>query len=409
MAASVSSSGRPRLLFVCHRFPYPPTKGDKIRAWHVLSHLSEHYDICLATFLDDPADRQHIAKLKTKTAALFIRRIDPRRAKVRAGLSLVRGEPLSFGYYRDPRMVAWIARQRQQAFAAEFAFSSSMAPYLRGGKAPRFIDFCDLDSAKWSAYGKSGRLPMRLLHSYEGRALAKAEAQLISMATRSYFVSPEEAALARALPGAAPERVDWFKNGIDTDYWRADAGFRRIRPGFDIVFTGMMDYQPNVDAVTTFAKTVWPRLRALHPRLTFGIVGARPTKAVLDLADLPGITVTGRVEDTRPFLAAAKVAVAPMRVARGLQNKVLEAMAMGTPVMASTAAVTGTGAMAGTHLLVADTADEMVTTLAGLLADPSTAHRLGQEATAFVRTHYQWADTLERLHAVLPQKAAIAA
>lgn len=395
-------TGRPRALFLCHRIPYPPDKGDKIRSYHLLRFLAERYDVSLGCFVDDPEDMIHRRHVEALCDLTLLRPLNPKWARIKSAAGLATGEALTMRYYRDRAMASWVKAQRALGPVVEIGFSSSMAPYLRGARAPVLMDLVDADSAKWSAYAQEGGLLSQLIYGREARCLAKVEASIVERAARTYLVSPEEASLVRALPGVDADKVDWFRNGIDTDYWRADARFDRLAPGFDIVFTGAMDYRPNIDAVTWFLKEVWPALTARYGALRFGIVGARPGPAITQFDAMPGVTVTGRVADMRPYLASARVAVAPLRIARGVQNKVLEAMAMGTPVVASTGGVTGTGAVPGTHLLVADTPKETVAAIGSLFDDSQRALALGAAAGQYIRDQYPWADTLARLAPALP-------
>ena len=353
--------------------------------------------MALGAFVDDPEDMVHRRMLKDLCVATYFPTLSPGIAKVKAAQGLLTGQPLSLAYYRHRGMRRFVARQRARGIAAEVAYSSAMAPYLKGAAVPTFQDFVDADSAKWTAYGKKGSPLKRFIYGREGRLLAKAEARFVAQADRTFLVSPEEAATLRARPGVEGGKVDWYRNGVDTDYWRADGQFKRLNRAVDVVFTGAMDYSPNVEAVLWFAKKVWPSLVAQTPGLTFVVVGAKPARAITALDGKAGISVTGRVPDVRPYLAAARVAVAPLRIARGVQNKVLEAMAMGTPVVASTGGMTGTAASPGEQLLVADTPEETVRALMSVLDDPDMAIKMGAAGSHFIREHYRWRENVRRL------------
>ncbi|MEM9421970.1 MAG: TIGR03087 family PEP-CTERM/XrtA system glycosyltransferase [Pseudomonadota bacterium] len=389
-------SSRQRLLLLCHRIPYPPDKGDKIRAFHLLQFLAERYDVCLGAFVDDPDDMVHRRHLKELCADTCFVPISPIWGKLRSLAGLVTAQPLSLSYYRHHGMRRWVGRQRARGVVAEIAYSSGMAPYLKGARAPAIQDFVDADSAKWAAYGKKGSPFHRFIYHREAKLLARAEARFVHRAQRTFLVSPEEAATLRAHAKVDSARVDWYRNGVDTEYWRADGDFHRLPARVDVVFVGAMDYPPNVEGVLWFVKNVWPVLRKKMPSLQFSIVGPKPVPAITSLDGRANITVTGKVPDVRPYLAAARLAVAPLRIARGVQNKVLEAMAMGTPVVASIGANTGMGAIPDEHLLVGDTPEEMVQAIHRILEGPDFALRLGAAASRFVRANYQWEDTLAR-------------
>jgi sugar transferase (PEP-CTERM/EpsH1 system associated) len=393
---------RPRVLYLCHRIPYPPNKGDKIRSYNTLRHLSARYDVTLAAFVDDAEDLVHRQALSEYARTIYLRPIDTRRV-ISAGLRAVRRrEAVSLAYYHDPKMVSFIREARRSGFAAEIGFSSAVAPFLRGSPSPVLLDFADVDSAKWAAYAQAASGPKAVFYRREARLLARLEAGATRFADWTFLCSPEEAQVLRQVPGADGRRVDWFRNGVDLDYFRADAAFQRLGAATDVVFTGAMDYRPNVEAMTYFATNVWPMVRAQIPHARLTIVGARPARPVRDLDGRVGIRVTGSVPDVRPYLAAAKVVVAPLQIARGIQNKVLEAMAMEVPVVATTAALTGIGAVAGQHVVAADKPMEMAAAVAALINAPERSLELGRAGADFIRRNYRWSDALARLDAALP-------
>ena len=391
---------RPRALFVCHRLPFPPDKGDKIRSWRLLGLLRERYDVALGAFVDDEADWKHERVLRAACADLLLLPLRPKVKLARAARSLPGGS-LTASVYRDPRLSAWIAGQRGAGPAVEVAFSSAVAPSLFGGQAPLLLDMVDVDSAKWSAYAETERWPVSVPYGIEGRRLARLEADATRRATATFLVTPEEADLARALPGAAPDRIDWWANGVDTDVFRPGA-VPPARGACDVVMTGAMDYRPNADAAVRLARDVLPLLRDARPGTTLALVGARPVRRVERLADLPGVTVTGRVPDIRPWLLGAKVAAAPLTVARGVQNKVLEAMAAGLPIVASAGAAAGSGAEQGKHLLVADGPRETAEAILRILSDQGLAAELGTASRALAERDFGWEARLQRFARYLP-------
>ena len=394
------SGGRGRALLLCHRIPYPPDKGDKIRSWRLFGALAERYDVALGAFVDDEADWQHEAFLCARCAALCLRPAARRPGPLRAARALASGAPLSFATHEDQSMNAFVAEQRAAGLRVEAAFSAQMAPYLEGADAPVVTDLCDADSAKWAAYAEKRSGPMRWLYAREARLVAREEAAATHRG-RTFLVTPEEASVLRAQEGVNPSAIDHYRNGVDTEHF-APGVVPPAKGGPEIVLTGAMDYAPNADAARFFAEDVLPRVRDQAPGVRFGIVGARPTSSVQALAS-SSVVVTGRVPDVRPYLEAARVAVAPLTVARGVQNKVLEAMASGTPVVASLGAATGTGARPGEHLLVADGADATAAAVLRLLQDGALAERLARTARAKVVAEDDWTATLQRLRDALPR------
>lgn len=335
------------VLFLAHRIPFPPDKGDKIRSYHLLRHLAGRYRVCLGAFVDDPSDLQYEAPLRTLCQEVRLFPIRPRARRL-ASLSALLGDgPLSVRYYRDRRMSRWIESVRQRGRPnAVVTCSSTMARFVAGREwsgVARIADFVDVDSEKWRQYAESAPLPLSWLYAREARALLAYERRIATSFSRTLFVSQSEAALFAARVPEAAQRVGYLSNGVDADYFDPARPFPDPYPagGPVIVFTGAMDYRPNVEAVTWFAETILPRIARQRPDARFWIVGNRPSRVVFELGKREGVTVTGRVPDVRPYLGHASVVVAPLRIARGLQNKVLEALAMARPVVCTTAAAEG--------------------------------------------------------------------
>lgn len=384
------------LLLLVHRIPYPPNKGDKIRSYHLLKHLAKDYRVHLATFVDDPADWQHVPHVEAMCASSHFAGLNPALARVRSLGALVKGRSLSLDYYRDATLQRWVD-QTVAAHGIEriLVFSSAMAQYAENHPgARRVVDFCDVDSDKWRQYAEKKAWPVSWLYRHEANQLLSYERRVAREYDASLFVSAPEAELFRSLAPESIGKIGFFNNGVDTEYFSPELGHANpYQPGERaIVFTGAMDYWPNVDAVQWFASAIFPALRARHGDLRFYIVGARPTAAVQALAQHEGVTVTGTVPDVRPYIAHAKVAVAPLRVARGIQNKVLEAMAMATPVVVSPQALEGIDAVPGTELVLAEDAADFVEAVSALLCVPE--HGIGKAARARVERQYSWPSNL---------------
>jgi sugar transferase (PEP-CTERM/EpsH1 system associated) len=384
------------LLLLIHRMPYPPNKGDKIRSYHLLKHVAQRYRVHLGTFVDDPADWQHVPTVQAMCASSHFASLNPALARVRSLGALARGRSLSLDYYRDAGMARWVD-QTVAAHGIErvLVFSSPMAQYAdkyRGAR--RVIDFCDVDSDKWRQYADKKSWPMSWLYRHEARRLLAYEREVASRWDASLFVSGPEAELFRRLAPESEAKIGHFSNGVDTDYFSPHhAHASPYAPGERaLVFTGAMDYWPNVDAVQWFAGEIFPQLRARFADLRFYIVGSRPTPAVQALAQQAGVVVTGTVPDVRPYIAHASVAVAPLRIARGIQNKVLEAMAMATPVVVSPQALEGIDAVPGTELVLAPDAAGFVQAVASLLEQQE--HAMGPAARARVERQYSWPSNL---------------
>lgn len=334
------------LLLLTHRIPYPPNKGDKIRSFNLLKHLSTRYRVHLGTFVDDPDDWRHVEAVRALCGETYFAALQPRLARLRSLTALGRGQPLTLAYYRDAALQAWAEQVlARYAIRRVLVFSSAMAQFIRGPRyrhLHRVIDFVDVDSDKWLQYSRSQSWPWNWLYRREGRALLRFEQAIAGEFAASVFVSAQEAKLFRRLAPAAA-RISFAGNGVDTDFFDPALPYPNPYP-MDapvLVFTGAMDYWANVDAVCWFASSVFPAVRQALPTAQFAIVGARPAAAVCRLQQWPGVQVIGAVPDVRPYLAHARAAVAPLRIARGIQNKVLEAMAMAKPVVVTAAAADG--------------------------------------------------------------------
>jgi sugar transferase (PEP-CTERM/EpsH1 system associated) len=392
------------LLYLVHRMPYPPNKGDKVRSYHLLKHLVSQHRVFLGTFIDDPADEPYIDTLRALCAGLHVARLDPRSAKLRSLRGLLQGDALTLGYYRDAGLSQWVARTLgANDIRTAVVFSSSMAQYVEHVPDLRvLIDFVDVDSAKWTDYAKARHWPASWLYQREGATLLAYERAVAATVHRSFFVTDKEVELFNRLAPECAEHVQAMGNGVDTTFFATDP--ERINP-FDadeipIVFTGAMDYWPNADAVTWFAQEVLPTLRSQWPAVRFSVVGRSPSPEVRALAG-DAVRVTGTVPDVRPWLQHAAVVVAPLRLARGVQNKVLEAMAMSCPVVAATRCAETIDAEVGVHLVAASTAADYVREINGLLSERDRATALGCAARSRVVTRYGWTAQLSTLDAHL--------
>jgi len=387
------------ILFLAHRVPFPPDRGDKIRAFNVLRYLSRHKRVHLIAFADDPADLKHRSGLNKVTASREI--IWRGKGQVAAGVqALIGRRPFSLTAFDNPELRnAVTAALAKRSIDTIYVFSSQMAQYLPAKPRQRVVmDFVDMDSAKFATYGKTTRGFTGWMMRREARMLAQFEKAVAARADASLFVSEAEAALFRERTGA--ERVHAVENGIDTVTYDPAARFAQMEAVAPlIVFTGQMDYRPNIEGVSWFAEAVFPHIRLRHPEAQFAIVGRKPDAAVQALAKIDGVTVTGEVPDVRPWLAAASVVVAPLKLARGVQNKVLEAMAMARPVVASPAAATGIDH--GGTIEIGAGVGGMADAVNALIADRVRGVELGKAARQRVIDLYGWDAKLAALDPIM--------
>ncbi len=395
------------ILFLCHRVPWPPNRGDKIRSYHILRALSALAPVHLACFADSEGTGQSSDAAGLTLASCEIAD-QPRPMWLNGLRALSSGKPVSLTAFESRDIREFVKHTIvDRDISSIFVFSGQMAQYIPDDFSGRIVmDFVDVDSAKFESYAATGTGPMQWVHKREARLLAEFEKTIAHRVDHSLFVSEAEAALFRDRSGIASSRIQAMGNGIDLDFYNpANVVPAEGEPGCPmILFTGQMDYPPNVEAVSSFCREAMPRIRQAHPYVVFAIVGRAPKAEVRDLDGLNGTRVVGEVDDIRSWLKAADLVVAPLRIARGIQNKVLEAMAMSKAVVASEAAAQGIEAKSGKHLLVTGSPEEEAAAVIQLLSDPDLAQRLGSDAAAMVRQDYRWADQL----AILPKLCGLA-
>ena len=380
------------LLYLVHRLPYPPNKGDKVRSFHLFKHLVARHRVFLGTFVDDAEDAPHVDTLRALCAGVHAVRLNPGLARVASLSGLMNGSALTLRYYRDAGLRRWVEDTvRREKIDAAIVFSSSMAQYADGLAMPMLVDFVDVDSAKWTAYAGHHRWPMSWLYRREGERLLAYEREVAARAARSFFVTDNEAELFRSLAPECSGDIEASGNGVDAEYFQVDAA--RASPfamgEIPLVFTGAMDYWPNIDAVSWFVRDMLPQLSARWPALRFHVVGREPSDAVRALAH-ERVKVTGTVPDVRPYLQHAALVVAPLRLARGIQNKVLEAMAMGKVVVTAPGCAAAIGVEAQAGLQTAESAADYVQAIHRLLADRAQAEALGELGRQHVLRHFSW-------------------
>ena len=399
------------LLLLTQRIPYPANKGEKIRVLQLLRHLRKSHDIHLGCLVDDPHDVQHIPTVRAMCASSHFAEIDRGYAKILSLSGLLTGEALSVVFYRDRGLQNWV-RDVVRTIKPDIIVvcSSNMAPYIldlpETRSAIRLIDLIDVDSEKWRSYAEVASFPMRQVYRREWRRVAELEARIVRECDWSTFVSEAEADVFRKEQARYLQRIWAVSNGVDLDYFDPahafDPPYPLDKPNF--VFTGTMDYPPNVDAVVWFAQDILPLIRQTMPAAQFHIVGASPSPKVRALTSIGGVFVTGRVPDVRAYVAHADASVAPMRIARGIQNKVLEAMAMGRPTVVTSDALEGIHAEPGRELLLADTAEEFAH--ACLSAAGLSGGSLGAAARRRVEQDYAWPALLQQFDRLLNQGKA---
>jgi len=388
------------ILFLVHRLPFPPNKGDKVRSYHLLKHLTKKHRVFLGAFIDDQDDERFVEDVRRVCPDLYVARLRPAVAKLKSLTALLLRQPLSIRYYYNERFQKWVTQTlKENHIDSIVIFSSVMMQYVplgeRTHRLPVLIDFVDVDSKKWMQYATHHQWPLSWLYKREGEKLLEFDRAASVRAQKSFFVTETETALFRKLAPESLDRTMTMSNGVDVDYFspvllhtspflRADLNAGDI----SIVFTGAMDYWPNIDAVIWFSREILPILVKRKPNIRFYIVGRCPPTSVCALASHT-VVVTGTVPDVRPYLQHATLVVAPLRVARGIQNKILEAMAMGRPVVASRSCGDSIDATSN-ELVCVSGVSGFVREITALLEMPEKAEALGRAARVRVINAYSW-------------------
>jgi|SRR5580704_1426611 sugar transferase (PEP-CTERM/EpsH1 system associated) len=363
-----------RVLFLAHRLPYPPTKGDKIRSFWELRHLSAHHEVDLFCFYDDSEDEKFLQPTREFCTNLYAEKLPWARSRFQSLLALLRGKAFTPAYFYSRTMNSKVRESiRSRNYDLIFVFCSSMVQYVPSDvRIPRILDMVDVDSDKWAQYDREGRSAVPWVWRWEGRRLAEVESRAVERFSATLVCTDAEAAVLQR--NGPSSKVFVLENELNTDYFDR----QKVEVPKDIaawqpyiIFTGTMDYLPNVDAVIFFCNKVFPNLKKAVPNLHFVIAGRNPVPEVRRLSQDSSIHVTGSTPDMRPYLKGALMAVAPLRIARGVQNKILEALAMGLPVAASRKAASALPGFLATHLLVEDDAERLATALAQLCLQPA--------------------------------------
>jgi polysaccharide biosynthesis protein PslH len=386
------------ILYVCHRFPYPPKRGGKIRPFNMIRHLSARHDVTVASLARSAEEAREGAGLAQHCSGYQLSGVNDRVQALRMVARLPTATPSSFGFFYSPDLARKVRRLlAAQRFDLIFVHCSSAAQYVAHVRdVPKILDFGDMDSQKWLEYARYKPFPLSLGYWLEGHKLERTERRLATRFDLCTATTRAEWETLNAYGSAVA--TDWFPNGVDAEYFApTDEAFDR-----DVIsFVGRMDYYPNQQCMLEFCRSTLPLIRARRPAAKLLIVGADPSPEIRRLQAIPGVTVTGSVPDVRPFVRRSALMVAPLRIARGTQNKLLEAMAMGVPVVTSPAAAGGVDALDRKHFLVASTPEEVCRAVLHVLESPGERARLAHAGRARMLSHHDWDRSMQRLDRIL--------
>lgn len=399
---------RPKILYLVHRVPFPPDKGDRIRNYHILKFISGFADVDLACLADERVDPRASGIFSDLCLRWKVCRLPPLRRRMAVAGSIAMGRTMSEGAFQSIEMARTLADWAMSSrYDRIMVSSSAMVQYLDTpglNATPAVVDLIDVDSEKWFSYARSSRPPLNWLYALEGRRLRRVERDLKPTVTSIVVVSDDEASLYRRV--CKDTSVHAVGNGVDTQYFAGDRPSGSDSPP-SCIFVGAMDYPPNIDAAIWFTQNVWVDVRRQFHDARLFIVGREPARLVRNLTAVPGVDVTGTVPDVRPWYSKATVAIAPLRIARGIQNKVLESMAMRLPTIVSPQALCGLGARADDEVLVAESAEEWKCAVSRLFQDDVLRSRIGNGGRAYVENKHSWSSRLLPLRELLTGESGI--
>jgi len=387
-----------KILLVCHRFPFPAEGGGKIRALKIIEYLGKKHELHVFSMVRGPDESKGIPELARLCSSVTAPSIGRLELLFSLLASFIKGRSLSEGYFM-PRTVrrAMLKVLHSENFGLTLAHSSSVGPLVESLGIPKIFDFCDMDSRKWEIFGTQSGVVRKFIYGREEKKVRKLEQRLAHRADAVSVATPEE---HRALMEIAPKTQFpfWFSNGVDIEYFRP---LRSPCKTNQLCFIGRMDYLPNIDCVEWFVLQCWEKIRQQHPEAQFLIIGANPASRVLALEKYSGVRVTGTVDDVRPFLGISVAMVAPLRIARGIQNKILESLAMGVPVVTSGLCIDALSPAVSRSVVRADSAGEVVAACLQMIGDPMARRRLAVQGRRAVRLEATWPANLRVLDKVI--------
>lgn len=394
-----------RILFLCHRFPYPPNRGGKIRPFNMIRHLSGRHSVVVGSLAHSGEELKEGSGLAAYCDAVIAEVVPNSVRWGNACRALLSATPSSVAYFWSVRL-----RQRIEAAARDVGFDAAIvhcafaAQYAAGIPAKfRMLDFGDLDSSKWFDYAQCRSFPLSWGYGLEARKLRRYEKKVAREFHYCTLTTQGELEEFKSLNLALPYSV--IPNGVDSSYFRPNR--QGGGGGPVIVFLGRMDYFPNIDGVSYFIREIWPKIRSTVPTAELRIIGSNPVRAVRKLERMTGVSVTGHVPDVRPYLSDARVSVAPLRMARGTQNKILESMAMGLPVVATPQAAKGIQAMPQKHFLVGENPESFAKWVIEVLQRPDLQESLSEAGRKKVEEVHAWPASMEILDTILARAESV--
>jgi sugar transferase (PEP-CTERM/EpsH1 system associated) len=392
-----------KILFLSHKIPFPPNKGDRIPTYHRMEHLHrEGHEISMVFPCFSKSDMVYIKDVKKFCKSVDTAYINPTFSKVASLFSFMTDKPLTLPYFYSKELHEMIKKRlAEEKFDVIYVYSSSMAQYVFDVKGiKKIMDLADSDSHKWMQYALHTKGPMKNVYRREGSCLQTYEQSICKEFDEVIAISNDEKSLFESYIKKTNFKV--IPNGVDSDYYSAsNQEYKRKQ----LMFVGAMDYFANVDCVVHFVHNILPLIRVRVPDVKFYIVGVNPTRAVRSLAHNRNVIVTGRVDDIRPYLKDSCACVVPLRIAQGIQNKILQAMAAGVPVVTTAKGNEGINAVSGDSICVSDDFQRFADQTVKLIEDPRVRMRISRRAREFVTECFQWEKNMNLFETIVSGKA----
>lgn len=387
-----------KILFVCHRFPYPPQRGGKIRPFNIIKHLNKSHDVTVASLTRSPEEAKNGKGLGNYCNKYFMGNMTLFLAFMNILKNLPFLKPFSMGYFYSKVLNENVQKELlDNQYDLIIVHCSSVGQYVEDiASVPKIMDFGDMDSQKWLIYSKIRKFPLNLVYLYEGVTLERFEKILSKKFSLSTCTTLLEKKTLDSYQTA--NATDWFPNGVDTDYFKPSG---QAYEADTLCFLGRMDYYPNQECIIDFCNNTLPLIKEKRPKVKLFIIGAEPSRKILSLSHIPGVTVTGTVDDVRGYIQKCAVNIAPLNIARGTQNKILESLAMGVPVVSSEIAAGGVDAVPGEHFLTGGTHREFADSVLRLLENPEERDLFAKAGRERMITNHNWESSMERLDAII--------